>query len=310
MNTPTNLSHKSLYSSTPVLTSMNPRSKSVSVTTPPLSPTSRRRMSTRGNLSPLLKSSNSVLLHDSPLKHSPPLSDKLDRLPLSSGGTHAVTNAPPVRVIQQFHNSFYALRLNILIKGQPVELDVTDEPKLRCEQLSCSTSFRPVFSKIQQLLYEFGITGIVQCYSDPQPLIQIAVENAQTLRTLLLNREKIVSYLWVMICNEFINTSTDIGIGLLQGEYRDQSSIRFQLTHRPGNNCSMDLYLISPNSHQREVTIYPVTLANFEHANKLMMSSLIFDFPSAMSSFLISSNNPLQGMYWSMYTQYTCHGID
>ena len=278
------LSHKSLYSSTPVLTG-NPRS-SHSFSTPPLSSSPRfsRKGTTRSSLSPLLRSSI-VHLQASPLKASPPLSDKI--IPQ--------LHQHPIKVIQSFHNSFYALRVTILIKGKPVELNISEEPKLSCEHLTCSISFRPIFNKLQQLFKEFGISSTIRCFSDPLPLIELSIESIEQIKNLLLYRDEITSYIWVMICNEFISTSKDIGIVLLKGESRDSNAIRFQLTHRPGNNCYIDLYLITPNSHQREVDIYPITLANVEHANKLMMSSLVFDFPAAMSSFLLSSKNPLLG---------------
>ena len=279
------LSHKSLYSSTPVL-AVNPRGASYSFSTPPLSQSPRltHRNSTRSNLSPLLRSSTAHL-HASPLKASPPLSDKI--IP--------TLHTLPVRVTQTFHNSFYVLRLNILIKGQPVEVNVSEEPKLSCEYLTCSIAFRPIFHKLQQLLKEFGVSGIVRCFSDPLPLLELAVDSVEGIKKLLSHRDEVTSYIWVMICNEFISTSKDIGIALLKGERKDSNAVRFQLTHRPGNNCSIDLYMMCPNSHQREVDIYPVTLANLDHANKFMMSSLIFDFPAAMSSFLVSSRSPLQG---------------
>ena len=279
------LSHKSLYSSTPVLTGVDLRS-SHSFSTPPLSNSPRfsRRGTTLSSASPLLRS-NIVNLQASPLKSSPPLSDRMTPL------LHEL----PIKVNQTFHNSFYALRLAVLIKGKPVELSVSENSKLTCEHLTCSISFQLIFNKLQQLLKEFGISNTVRCFSDPFPLIELGIETIQQIRNLLLHRDEITSYIWVMICNEFISTSIDIDIGLFKGESRDSNATRLQLTHRPGNSCYIDIYLISPNCHQREVDIYPITLANVEHANKLMMSSMVFDFPAAMSSFLVSFKNPLSG---------------
>ena len=286
-----NLSHKSLYSSTPILAA-NPRSPSYSFSTPPLSPSPRTGLRnssvSRAPPSPLLRSSLAHL-HASPLKDSPPLSDKV---PTSFQNL-------PVKVTHAFHNNFYALRISILIKGEPVELKVSREvPVLYCKNLTCSIAFRPIFDKLQQLLKEFGVSCFLRCFSDPLPLIEIAVDTSDAIKRLLLNRDEIMSYIWVMVCNEFISMSNDIGVALLKDESRDLNAVRFQLTHRPGNNCSIDLFMICPNGHQREVEIYPITLANLDHASKLMMSSLIFDFPTAMSSFLISSRNPLLGESW------------
>ena len=141
---------------------------------------------------------------------------------------------------------------------------------------------------------------MLRCFSDPLPLIELAVEGTEEIRSLLLNRDTIASYLWVIICNEFISASKDTGIGLLKGEEdRDPSAVRFQLTYRPGNTCSLDLYLISPNSQQREVYIHQVTLANLAQANNMMMSSLVFDFSSAMPSHLNHApyKSTLQGQF-------------
>ena len=304
------LSQGPLYSSTPTLNTSSFLRHTTRSSTPPLFPTILRTsksnrystfsLSSTPTLSSIESKSNrystislsSTPLHFSALSQSfpPPRFSSSPYKNASSSSIHLLSSSSelPIKVHQMFHNQFFALRFKIQIREQPVELNyASDNPELHCESLTTCINFQSLLIELHDLLKCFGVAGIVRCFSDPLPVIEVLLDHPADVKNLLLNKDNISSHLWIMVCNAFIKMSKEQDVGLFKDEAnKDTDVTRFQLTYRPGNSCTFDLFLVSPNSHRREVDFYLVTLANHKFMTKLMLSSLVFDFPSAMSSYL------------------------
>ena len=195
----------------------------------------------------------------------------------------------PLDIQHKFHNSFYALRLKIIIKDHSIQLDHTSTPPyLHCDSFTPHISFPPLLNQLKPLLAQYGVSSIVRCFSDPLPLLEISFDCPESIKNLLHSIGDLTPYIWVLVWDMFFKKAKKINSSLLKGEDDNAKTIdgiRLQHMFRSGNSCHLDLLFFSPNSSTKEVRITPVTLANYHYIVRAMTSSLVFSFQSAMNTF-------------------------
>ena len=198
----------------------------------------------------------------------------------------------PFKIHQNYHNSFYGLRLCVQLKEKPVELSQSGEiPELHCQSLVPSPPFIPVLKRLCRVLGDYGVSSIVRCFSDPRPLVEVELKE---VKTLLLHLNDLAAHLWVIVSNAFIEESRRRGMNLLRDDKEEAKWIgtsQYPRMHHQGNSCRVDLFLFCPrySKNQRLIEIVPVTLANYEYAGREMASSFVFNFQSAITSFMHQS---------------------
>lgn len=198
----------------------------------------------------------------------------------------------PFKIHHNYHNSFYGLRLCMQLKEKPVELSQGgDIPELHCQSLVASPPFIPVLKQLCKALGDYGVSSIVRCFSDPRPLVEVELKEAKAL---LLHLDDLAAHLWVTVSNAFIEESRRRGTSLLVDEEEEKKwmgTSPYPRMHHRGNSCRVDVFLFCPkySKNQRLIEIVPVTLANYEYAGREMASSFVFNFQSAMTSFMHQS---------------------
>ena len=188
---------------------------------------------------------------------------------------------PRHKVCRTFYNSFYALRLQVRLRGQSIELIYgRTNPQLSCKTFP-TTSFAPVLQELFQVFSQYGVTNFGRCWSDPLPIVEVEFDDLDfSVKSLLESFEEIEPLVWRVFHDAF--KSECLSSGKQPKQYGNG--------HRSGSpqqsmSCSIELLFFTPNHYRREVDILPVTLANYGHMEKQMESSLVFDFPSAIQQY-------------------------
>lgn len=196
----------------------------------------------------------------------------------------------PVRVQQQFYNDFYALRLKVSIEGHIVKLDSESKvPNLYCDPLDVQAPFYRLLNHLRSLLFQYGVSDIVSCFSDPLPLLQICFDQPEDTKQFLLHIKDISPRIWLLVWDGFTAEATNIGLSLSKDEEddtNDTSDIRLQHIYRSENNSCLQLLYFSPDYSHKEVKIVHVTLSNCETITQMASSSIVFDIPFAIDLFL------------------------
>ena len=200
----------------------------------------------------------------------------------------------PFKIHHNYYNSFYGLRLCVQIKEKPVELSLGqggEMPVLYCQSLTPSPPFIPILTQLCKILGNYGVSSILRCFSDPRPLVEVELDE---VKGLLLHLDDLAAHLWVIVSNAFIEESRRKGLNLVKDDDEGKKwmgTSLFPRMHHYGNSCRVDVFLFCPkySKNQRLIEIVPVTLANYEYATKEMVSSFVFNFQSAISSFMHQS---------------------
>ena len=189
----------------------------------------------------------------------------------------------PLKIYRTFYNSFYALRLQVRLRGQPIELIFgRTNPQLSCKTFP-ATSFAPVLQELFQVFSQYGVTNFGRCWSDPLPIVEVEFEDLDfSVKSLLASLEEIEPLLWRVFHDAFKNECLSAG-----KQMKSSTSGNGFRSGSPQHSvaCSIEVLFFTPNHYRREVDILPVTLANYGHMEKQMESSLVFDFPSAIQQY-------------------------
>lgn len=209
-----------------------------------------------------------------------------------------------LQVQHKVYNDFCVLRIKVVIMENSIKLEQSPSEYsfLHCNSFNIQIPFYPLLDRLRPLLTTHGISSIVKCYADPLPLLEVQFDDAANMRNFLLHIEDITPHLWIIIWNSFHTEAQRNSLPLLKGQDDSTATIdSFRLQHmfRSGNSCQLELLHISPNSALKEVKIVPITLANYETIVKAMATSVVFDFQSAMNTFLNDKSQPhtLKGRY-------------
>lgn len=192
----------------------------------------------------------------------------------------------PLKVYRTFYNSFYAIRLQVRLRGQPVELIFgRTNPQISCKDFP-ATSFVPVLQELFHLFSKHGVTNFGRCWSDPLPIVEVEFEDLDySVRSLLESIDETEPKAWRIFYDAFKKECSSAG-KLDKVKTRENGLSR----SRSGSplravECSIEILFFSPNHYRREVDIMRVTLANYTHVEKQMEKSLVFDFASAIQQY-------------------------